>query len=218
MSPEAINGAKIRPENDRYLDDSALLSECEVDTYRASGPGGQKRNKTDSAVRLRHRATGLQAIAEESRSQAENRSRALKRLRKTLALRLRRPVEEGVPQAVRACVGKNGRLQVGQRDSRYRALFAVALAGCAGSLGLASRLEIARAHPLQSERELTVEANVCDVRVTATYVSVHLCSVHALEFAQSDRAASGEIAGAEAHAESATLPRRVRIAREIDRC
>src|SRR6266478_4582465 len=71
------------------LNDSQLLSQCEVDTYRASGPGGQKRNKTSSAVRLRHLSSGLIVIAEESRSQHENRARALKRLRQALYVKLR---------------------------------------------------------------------------------------------------------------------------------
>src|SRR5262249_58629887 len=62
------------------LSDSQLLAQCEVDTYRASGPGGQKRNKTSSAVRLRHPPSGLIVIAEESRSQHENRAKALKRM------------------------------------------------------------------------------------------------------------------------------------------
>jgi len=75
------------------LDDAALLAQCEVDRFRASGPGGQKRNKTDSAVRLRHRPTGLEATAVESRSQHENRARALKRLRLTVALAAREPVD-----------------------------------------------------------------------------------------------------------------------------
>src|SRR5256885_3277072 len=71
------------------LTDEQLLAQCEVDTYRASGPGGQKRNKTSSAVRLRHPASGLIVIAEESRSQHENRARALKRMRQALFLKLR---------------------------------------------------------------------------------------------------------------------------------
>src|SRR6185295_15461381 len=59
------------------LTDVQLLQQCEVDTYRASGPGGQKRNKTSSAVRIRHPASGLIVIAEESRSQYENRAKAM---------------------------------------------------------------------------------------------------------------------------------------------
>src|SRR5437016_11651897 len=72
-----------------HLSDGQLLAPCEVDTYRASGPGGQKRNKTSSAVRLRHPPSGLIVIAEESRSQHENRERALRRLRRALFLKLR---------------------------------------------------------------------------------------------------------------------------------
>src|SRR5437868_3707140 len=71
------------------LSDSQLLDQCAVDTYRASGPGGQKRNKTSSAVRLRHPPSGLMVIAEESRSQHENRARALRRLRQALYLKVR---------------------------------------------------------------------------------------------------------------------------------
>ncbi|HEY7465166.1 MAG TPA: peptide chain release factor-like protein [Dehalococcoidia bacterium] len=113
---------------DRLPDDATLLAESDVDTYRASGPGGQKRNKTESAVRLRHRPSGLSVIAEESRSQAENRARALKRLREALALRLRRPVaEEGVPAAIQACIDKRGHLAVGRRDARYLPAAAIVL-------------------------------------------------------------------------------------------
>ena len=72
------------------LTEEQLLAQCEVDTYRASGPGGQKRNKTSSAVRLRHLPTGLIVIAEESRSQHENKAKALKRLCAGLFLHLRR--------------------------------------------------------------------------------------------------------------------------------
>src|SRR5712691_11131921 len=84
------------------LTDSQLLQQCEVDTYRASGPGGQKRNKTSSAVRLRHPPSGLIVIAEESRSQHENRARALRRLRQALYLKVRDDVPGGdlVPEVV----------------------------------------------------------------------------------------------------------------------
>src|SRR5712692_5609218 len=74
------------------LDDDALLAQCEVDRFRVSGPGGQKRNKTDSAVRLRHRPSGVEAQAFESRSQHENKARALRRLRLSIALERRAPV------------------------------------------------------------------------------------------------------------------------------
>src|SRR5690242_21674945 len=86
------------------LTDEQLLAQCAVDTYRASGPGGQKRNKTSSAVRIRHEPSGLIVIAEESRSQHENRARALRRLREALYLKLREelPPEERTPEALAA--------------------------------------------------------------------------------------------------------------------
>src|SRR4051812_28618847 len=109
------------------LTDEQLLAQCEVDTYRASGPGGQKRNKTSSAVRIRHPASGLLVIAEESRSQHENRARALRRLRQALYLKLREAIaaEELTPEvlATRPDYGPardgEGRLHLGVRDPRF---------------------------------------------------------------------------------------------------
>jgi hypothetical protein len=75
------------------LADPVLLGQCQMDRLRGSGPGGQKRNKTESSVRLRHTATGLFALAGESRSQPENKARALRRLRERFAFDLREPVE-----------------------------------------------------------------------------------------------------------------------------
>ncbi|MBL9018598.1 MAG: peptide chain release factor-like protein [Myxococcales bacterium] len=72
--------------------DDALIAQCEVDRYRASGPGGQHRNKTESAVRLRHKLTGVSAIGEDSRSQSENKLHAVRRLRAAIALDVREPV------------------------------------------------------------------------------------------------------------------------------
>lgn len=65
-------------------DDSALLAQCRVDTFRAGGPGGQHQNVTESAVRLTHLPTGVVVTARDERSQHRNRSLALSRLRKAL--------------------------------------------------------------------------------------------------------------------------------------
>src|SRR5215210_4325832 len=109
------------------LSDELLLAQCEVDTYRASGPGGQKRNKTSSAVRLRHPPSGLLVIAEESRSQHENKARALRRLRRALYLELREPLTADAltPGAVARLPdytqarGADGRLHLSVKDPRF---------------------------------------------------------------------------------------------------
>lgn len=108
------------------LPEERLLAQCEVDTYRASGPGGQKRNKTSSAVRLRHLPTGLIVIAEESRSQHENKAKALKRLWHALFLELRDPLPaEPTPESVAAIPdyagarNADGRLNMSPKDPRF---------------------------------------------------------------------------------------------------
>lgn len=127
------------------LDDAALLAQCRVDRYRTRGPGGQKRNKTDSTVRLVHEPTGLSAIGTESRSQHENKARALRRLRKTIALNLRSTVDaEGFqPSGVlRSCVSAARRLGVGPRDGRYCLVVSEILdllAGCAMHVSAAAQ-------------------------------------------------------------------------------
>src|SRR6266545_8079767 len=68
-----------------------LLRECDVTPYKSSGPGGQKKNKTESSVRVRHLLSGNNRTATESRSQARNRTRALERVLEELRRRARRP-------------------------------------------------------------------------------------------------------------------------------
>jgi hypothetical protein len=109
------------------LTDRQLLDQCQVDTYRASGPGGQKRNKTSSAVRLRHVPSGLIVIAEESRSQHENRAKALRRLRQAFHLQIREelPAEALSRELWRhyppynGVLNAEGRLAVGRKDPRF---------------------------------------------------------------------------------------------------
>ena len=83
----------------RTSSDEQLLRDSDVEVFRGPGPGGQKRNKTSSAVRITHRPTGVQAIAGESRSQSQNRAMALRRLRIRLALVVREPVDLATFQA-----------------------------------------------------------------------------------------------------------------------
>ncbi|MGE0545796.1 MAG: peptide chain release factor-like protein [Kofleriaceae bacterium] len=97
--------------------DDALIAQCDVDRYRASGPGGQHRNKTESAVRLRHRASGISAIGEDSRSQAENKIHAVRRLRAAIALGVRQPValEAFAPSARLAALVAGGTASLGAK-------------------------------------------------------------------------------------------------------
>ncbi|BBN06693.1 hypothetical protein MPTK1_3g23210 [Marchantia polymorpha subsp. ruderalis] len=87
------DGASNVPQNYLELTDKELFAQCKMDTYRASGPGGQHRNKTDSAVRLKHIPTGLVTQASEDRSQHNNRAYALGRLRQLIATEVRGSVE-----------------------------------------------------------------------------------------------------------------------------
>jgi ribosome-associated protein len=86
--PEEIRAAARRA---LALAEGALLGECEETFFTGGGPGGQHRNKTESAVRLVHRPTGVAVTATERRSQAQNRSAALARLRERLVGLARRP-------------------------------------------------------------------------------------------------------------------------------
>ncbi len=74
--------------------DEQLWAECEVRRLRRSGPGGQHRNKVETAISLRHLPTGVTAEASERRSQAQNRAMALFRLRVNLAIELRTAIDD----------------------------------------------------------------------------------------------------------------------------
>jgi len=79
--------------------DNDLLSECDVETFRSSGPGGQNVNKRETAVRLRHRPTGIVVSCQDERSQLRNKQIALTQLRRKLE-NLSRPTPPRIPTSV----------------------------------------------------------------------------------------------------------------------
>ncbi len=75
------------------------IRDIRIEYYRSRGPGGQRKNKKETAVRIRHIPTGITAIATESRSQARNRQLALKRLNERLE-RLKRKKKRRIPTKI----------------------------------------------------------------------------------------------------------------------
>ncbi|MBE0475630.1 MAG: peptide chain release factor-like protein [Coriobacteriia bacterium] len=73
--------------------DEELLAQCDVQTFRAGGKGGQSVNTTDSAVRLVHRPTGVAVVCRRERSQHLNKRRCLKTLRRRLERLAWKPAE-----------------------------------------------------------------------------------------------------------------------------
>ena len=101
-------------------DPKELERDCDLSFFRASGPGGQHRNKAETAVRVVHRPTGVIAAATEERSQSRNREVALERLREKLRRRLRPRKtrrKTGVPSA-----SKRARLDEKVRRSEKKRL------------------------------------------------------------------------------------------------
>jgi protein subunit release factor B len=73
--------------------------EIRVDTFKASGPGGQHRNKRETAVRVRHLPSGITVLATEHRSQARNKALALRRLELKLRA-LRKKTKRRIPTSI----------------------------------------------------------------------------------------------------------------------
>jgi hypothetical protein len=110
------------------LDPALLLRDCEVRRTRGSGPGGQHRNKVETALELVHKPTGVRAAAGESRSQNDNQKAAMFRLRVNLALHVRLPYELGAPPSdlwQSRC--RKGRIALNQAHDDFPAMLAEAL-------------------------------------------------------------------------------------------
>ena len=152
----------------RLLTEDQLLAQCRWDQFRGSGPGGQKRNKTANAVRLTHLPTGVSATATESRSLAENKLYAVRRLRLKLATDLREPVDLArfEPPDWFLSVRRQDRIEVSHRHPLYAATAGLVLdlvaalsgnpAAVAINLGVSTTAVVKL---LEGEPQLWAEAN-----------------------------------------------------------
>jgi peptide chain release factor 1 len=102
----------ILPELEEVDEVALNPAELRIDTYRASGAGGQHVNKTDSAIRITHLPTGIVVECQDERSQHKNRSRAMSLLRARLL--------EAEQQKQTAQQAQERRLQVGSGDRSER--------------------------------------------------------------------------------------------------
>lgn len=136
-----------RKQRDAWLrmDDAALLRDCTEERYKASGPGGQRRNKVETALRVRHNPTGVVAKAAESRYLHSNRAYAARRVREKIALEIRSPFDldaPGLPPELEAQRSNKGRLAVARKNPAYPIIVAIALdalAAAEGSFATAAR-------------------------------------------------------------------------------
>ncbi len=124
------------------LSEEELLKHCRARRQRRSGPGGQHRNKVETAVVYTHEPSGVHGEASERRSQEQNRTQALFRLRVNLALQVRTAVDlaEERPSRLwqRRCRGQ--RLAVSVHHADFPQLLAEAL-----DVVAASQFEVAAA-------------------------------------------------------------------------
>lgn len=130
------------------LDPAELRKQCRATYGRASGPGGQHRNKVETAVTIEHLPSGIAASAGERRSQSQNRHTAEKRLRLKLARELRTEVDPSnyLPSNLWQGRRQGTKLPVNPANRDYPALLAEALdvvvamdfdvGGAAGVLGV----------------------------------------------------------------------------------
>jgi protein subunit release factor B len=105
-----------------HLPDEALLAQCEVQVHRAGGPGGQHRNKVETAIRLVHGPTGVVAEGKDQRSKAQNLAAALERLREKLARRAYRAPPRHKTRPSRGSVERrlDSKRRTSQRKSQRR--------------------------------------------------------------------------------------------------
>jgi hypothetical protein len=138
----------IDPPHPATLPEEKLLKRCEMTFGRIAGPGGQHRNKVETAVSIIHTATKVTGYATERRKQYENRRMAVRRLRIKLAVQVRTAVSPNRyrPSELWESRRQGKQMSINPKHKDYPALLAEALdligarkfdvAGAAGLLGI----------------------------------------------------------------------------------
>jgi len=110
-----------QPHQTFETDPETLKKQALVETYRSKGPGGQRKNKTETAVRLKHLPSGITVVATEQRTQSQNLKQACERLRMRL-VRLNRPRKHRIPTStpVKAHERRMGEKKLHSKVKRFR--------------------------------------------------------------------------------------------------
>jgi hypothetical protein len=162
------------PRHPASLPVEELLAECEIRRLRRGGPGGQHRNKVETAVVITHRPTGIMAEANERRSQAENQAQAVARLRLKLAVAVRSDISEAAmvdraPTPLWRERTASGRIAISTSHADFPAMIAEALDAVASTdfdvQEAARRLSVSASQLARLlQREPTAWASLSDAR------------------------------------------------------
>ena len=119
----------VPPPHPASLPEEKLLKQCKLEFGRTAGPGGQHRNKVETAVSLTHTATGIVGQATERRKQYENRCMAVRRLRLKLAVQVRTSVhpDRHRPSELWESRRQGRQMSINPKHKDYPALLAEAL-------------------------------------------------------------------------------------------
>ncbi len=128
MANQDPNSLRIFEKHPVTLSIDMLVLQCDIRRTRHSGPGGQHRNKVETAIEITHRPTGIVSFAAERRSQQQNRQVAISRLRLLLAVRVRSVGHaEVIPSELWQTRCRNQKIACSERHEDFPVMMAEAL-------------------------------------------------------------------------------------------